>query len=365
MPRMIEGLQQWVDAGLFDPDAPDPNRFADVLAFYTSVGIEAEDFVGVPFDELIGTVNMSQLRPGATLTADEARERTGLSPDVFDGILTAAGYTTAQRFTEDDVEAFLAFGMAQGLFSAEALSDFARVLTGAMARVADATSALFRNDVAPKIEEVGGAEVEWARQNYESAQMTGVLFTAMRAFFLNQLMGAVRLSDQARLASTSDAASTISLAVGFVDIVGYTRYAASTAPDELAAFIVDFERRATDAVRSGGGRLVKLIGDEIMYISLSAADAAGIAMTVIEEFVGTDALPRAGVAFGEVIGVGGDYYGPVVNKASRIVDQAVPGELLVDGEVVDASGGEISVTPAGRRQLKGFDDPVELFSVER
>ena len=362
---MIEGLQQWVDAGLYDVDAPDPRGFADVLAFYTSVGIRAEDFIGVPFDDLIGTVNMTQLRPGATLTADEARERTGLSPDVFAGILRAAGYTTEQRFTEDDVEAFLAFGMAQGLFSAEALGDFARVLTGAMARVADATSALFRMDVAPKIEEVGGAEVEWARQNYESAQMTGQLFTAMRAFFLNQLMGAVQLSDQARMASTTDAASTISLAVGFVDIVGYTRYAASTAPDELAEFIVNFERQATDAVRSRGGRLVKLIGDEIMYVALSAADAAQIASAVIAEFVGTDALPRGGVAFGEVIGVGGDYYGPVVNKASRIVDQAVPGELLVDKAVVDASGDAINVTPAGRRQLKGFDDPVELFSVDR
>ena len=365
MPPMMEGLQQWVDAGLFDPDAPDPRRFADVLAFYTSVGIKAEDFVGVPFDELIGTVNMSQLRPGATLTAEEARQQTGLPADAFEGILTAAGYTTDQRFTHDDVEAFLAFGMAQGLFSAEALADFARVLTGAMARVADATSALFRMDVAPQIEEGGGAEVEWARQNYESAQMTGQLFTAMRAFFLNQLMGAVRLSDQARMASTSDATSTISLAVGFVDIVGYTRYAASTAPDELAAFIVNFERQATDAVRSRGGRLVKLIGDEIMYVALSAADAAEIASAVIAEFVGTDALPRGGVAFGEVIGVGGDYYGPVVNMAARIVDQAVPGELLVDRAVVDACAGEIEVEPAGRRQLKGFDDPVELFSVER
>ncbi|MEM7288637.1 MAG: adenylate/guanylate cyclase domain-containing protein, partial [Actinomycetota bacterium] len=316
-------------------------------------------------EELVGTVNMSQLRPGATLTAEEAWEATGLDREAFDGLLVAAGYSTDQRFTEDDVAAFRAFAAAEAIFSVEALGDFARVLTGAMARVADATSALFRIDAAPRIEEDGGAEVDYARQNYDSAQLTGELFTAMRALFRNQLMGAVRLSDQARQASTTDATSTISIAIGFVDIVGYTRYAASTAPDELARFIARFERQATDAVRSRGGRLVKLIGDEIMYVALSAADAVQIASAVIEDFVGTDALPRGGVAFGEVIGVGGDYYGPVVNKASRIVDQAVPGELLVDRAVVDAIGDSVTVTPAGRRQLKGFDEPVELFSVER
>ena len=362
---MIEGLHPWVDAGLFDPEAPDPGGIAEALAFYTSVGIRAEDFAHVPADELIGTVNMAQLRPGAVLTMEEARAQSGLDPEVFDQIRVAAGYTTDQRYTDHDAQAFAAFGAAEQLFSAEALGDFARVLTGAMARVADATSALFRIDVAPRIEEVGGAEVDYARQNYESAQLTDGLFAAMRALFLNQLTGAVRLSDQARQASTSDAASTISVAVGFVDIVGYTRFAASTAPDELAGFIAQFERRATDAVRSGGGRLVKLIGDEIMYVALSAADAVQIALAVIEEFVDTDAMPRAGVAFGEVIGVGGDYYGPVVNRASRIVDQAVPAELLVDRAVVDDVGDAVRVTPAGRRQLKGFEQPVELFSVDR
>lgn len=361
----MEGVQQWIDAGLVDPDAPDPDGLAEVLAFYTSVGIRAEDFVGVPFDELIGTVNMSQLRPHADLTADEACDATGLDREVFDGILVAAGYSQDQRFTQDDVAAFQAFGLAQTMFSAQALGDFARVLTGTMARLADATSALFRIDVAPRIEQWGGSEVDWARQNHESAQLTGQLFTAMRAFFLNQLTGAVRLSDQARLASTSEAASTIGIAVGFIDIVGYTRYAATISADELAAFITNFERKATDAVRSRGGRLVKLIGDEIMYVSGSAADAVEIASAVIAEFVGTDALPRGGVAFGEVIGLGGDYYGPVVNLASRMVDQAVPGELLVDRAVVDACGEAVAVEPAGRRQLKGFDDPVELFSVVR
>ena len=74
MPRMIEGLQQWVDAGLFDPDAPDPNRFADVLAFYTSVGIEAEDFVGVPFDEACLLEDRTD-RPVLTASAYQVRQK--------------------------------------------------------------------------------------------------------------------------------------------------------------------------------------------------------------------------------------------------------------------------------------------------
>jgi class 3 adenylate cyclase len=65
---------------------------------------------------------------------------------------------------------------------------------------------------------------------------------------------------------------------------------------------------------------------------------------------------------------GGDFYGPVVNLTSRIADLAVPNEILVTPELrerADAGKAPLTFDPAGRRLLKGFDEPIELFAVRR
>ena len=162
---------------------------------------------------------------------------------------------------------------------------------------------------------------------------------------------------------SSDSITTIHVAVGFVDIVGYTRLSASLAPDELARFISDFEARAAGLVADHGGRLAKMIGDAVMFVAVEPTRAVDIAGAMLETFGGTTAQPRGGVAYGEVIALGGDYYGEVVNLASRIADQAVPGELLVDQATVLAVPTQ-SFETAGRRQIKGLDDPVPLFSLQ-
>src|SRR6185503_14102587 len=97
-----------------------------------------------------------------------------------------------------------------------------------------------------------------------------------------------------------------------------------------------------------------------------AAAAARIALELVHSFDDrADVAPHAGLAFGAVMGRGGDYYGSVVNLASRIADIAVPNEILVTRELVDAASVDDALTfdPAGRRQLKGFDEPIALWSL--
>ena len=68
--------------------------------------------------------------------------------------------------------------------------------------------------------------------------------------------------------------------------------------------------------------------------------------------------------FGEVLFRHGDYYGPIVNLAARLVDAAIPGEALVDRSVVEAmKDDDLVFEPAGRRMLKGFDEPVAVWSL--
>jgi class 3 adenylate cyclase len=60
----------------------------------------------------------------------------------------------------------------------------------------------------------------------------------------------------------------------------------------------------------------------------------------------------------------GDYYGTVVNLASRLADLAIPKEVLVDAATARSPVTPFSFRPAGHRLLKGFDDPFEVYSLE-
>jgi class 3 adenylate cyclase len=109
--------------------------------------------------------------------------------------------------------------------------------------------------------------------------------------------------------------------------------------------------------------LVKLIGDEVMFVATDPADACRAAEALMVGFGDESAhvVPRGGLAFGDVLVRGGDYYGSVVNLAARLVDEAVPQELLVTDEAAVAAAG-CEFAPAGRRMVKGFDDPIVVHS---
>ncbi len=128
------------------------------------------------------------------------------------------------------------------------------------------------------------------------------------------------------------------LAVGFVDLVGYTALSQELEPDELAAMVARFDELAYDTVAQLGGRVVKTIGDEVMFVAADVAAAVQIAVRLIERSALDDVLPeaRAGVGYGTMLAQEGDYYGPVVNLASRIVALARPGSVVASDSVHDA-----------------------------
>jgi class 3 adenylate cyclase len=137
--------------------------------------------------------------------------------------------------------------------------------------------------------------------------------------------------------------------------------------EELGAVLTEFDACATDTVVAGGGRLVKLIGDEAMFTAPDAGIACAIALDLVRSLAEHPVLPtaRGGLAAGEVLSREGDYFGPVVNLAARAVKLADPGAVLASPEVARQSADGYRFTSAGRRGLKGFDEPVELFRVER
>lgn len=158
------------------------------------------------------------------------------------------------------------------------------------------------------------------------------------------------------------------LAVGFADLVGFTVLSQELDEASLARVIERFEVLAHEIVTSLGGRLVKMIGDEAMYVVEDPAAAARIGLNLSEAY-GDDEIVsdvRVGIAAGPVIARDGDYYGPVVNLASRIVNIARPGSVLTSDEVHDALAGEreLEWKPLRPRVLKDIGR-VQLWSLRR
>lgn len=140
----------------------------------------------------------------------------------------------------------------------------------------------------------------------------------------------------------SDAAGPESgeqLAIGFVDIVGYTSQSRKLDEHELVTWIEGFESAVTEAVLDRGGQVIKTIGDEVLFVADSPRDAAEIALVLAERGQDEDdAFPsvRAGIAFGDVVRRLGDVLGPTVNVASRLTSVARPGTVVADHGVHDA-----------------------------
>jgi adenylate cyclase len=124
------------------------------------------------------------------------------------------------------------------------------------------------------------------------------------------------------------------LAVGFADMVGFTLLSQHLSDEELAAVVRRFEEISHDIVTSAGGRVVKMIGDEVMFVVDSVAAAARIGLSLADAYADDDLLSdvRVGLACGPVLLRDGDYFGPTVNLAHRIVNIGNPGTVLMSDE---------------------------------
>ncbi|MFD6531893.1 adenylate/guanylate cyclase domain-containing protein [Streptomyces sp. NPDC060184] len=133
-------------------------------------------------------------------------------------------------------------------------------------------------------------------------------------------------------------------AVGFTDMVGYTRMTRGLGNAELVRVLDLFEGLTGDVVAEGRGRVVKTIGDEVLFVCESASEAADIALELTARAGAEERLPqvRTGLAHGAVLSRFGDVYGAAVNIAARLTAVARPDTVLVNTELA----GELSGLPA-------------------
>jgi adenylate cyclase len=215
------------------------------------------------------------------------------------------------------------FDLASALYGEEQVLAFSRVLGACAWRIADAANSLFGQQVA---EDHGTRptllELSMANEAAISAldQVPAMLGRAI-VEHLGEILG--RLSDVI-------AEGTARCAVGFVDIVGSTSWATTVSARTHADALHRFEAAAWETATRHGGRVVKMIGDEAMFVADTADVAARIA-TALAEAVDRDAeLPaaRGAIGYGTLTTRDGDYFGPLVNSVARATKFAVPGEVV-------------------------------------
>ncbi|MFF4649560.1 adenylate/guanylate cyclase domain-containing protein [Streptomyces sp. NPDC001380] len=149
-------------------------------------------------------------------------------------------------------------------------------------------------------------------------------------------------------AAEDDEVTSGRLAVGFADLVGFTRLSRRLEEEELGELVETFESTCADLVAGHGGRLIKTLGDEILYVSDDPAVAAEIALALVETLTKDDTMPalRVGMAFGTVTSRMGDVFGTTVNLASRLTSIAPKDAVLIDGEFAAALEREGAVPPS-------------------
>ena len=162
-------------------------------------------------------------------------------------------------------------------------------------------------------------------------------------------------------------------AIGFADLVGFTRLTRRLEDEELGELVEAFETTSADLVAAHGGRLIKALGDEILYVAEDASTAAEIGLRLIETMANDETMPelRVGIAFGTTTTRMGDVFGNTVNLASRLTSIAPKDTVLVDGafraeltasgaapesekESGDLSGYRFALQPLYQRPVRGL-----------
>jgi adenylate cyclase len=157
---------------------------------------------------------------------------------------------------------------------------------------------------------------------------------------------------------TESGRATRPVVAGFADLVGFTAMSQQLSARQLAAAVDRFEALAYEHIPERGGRVVKMIGDEVMFACDEPAAAAEIALALVEAYAGDDLLPevRVGLAIGDALSWEGDLYGPTVNLAGRLVNIARPGTVLVSQKLAEGLEGAVAfdLRPLRPLALKGM-----------
>ncbi len=266
----------------------------------------------------------------------------------------------AVEFTDSDVEALKTLlGMvSSGVYDEEHVLLMARSLGAATARLAESQAELGVEVLDQAGVPLADRPRAWRRRAERVVpDLEKLLVYAWR----RQLAAAAgRIAEQDM--------SSVRLAVGFADLVAFTRLSRQITGSELATLVDRFEGRSADIVTSTGGRVVKTLGDSVLFVADKSHVAAEIALRLVEMHTRVKGMPelRVGLASGPVIWRMGDVFGTTVNLASRLTALALPGTILADPAMAEELEGDraFRLREVNRLSVRGLGE-LAPFTVVR
>lgn len=156
----------------------------------------------------------------------------------------------------------------------------------------------------------------------------------------------------------------------FADLRGYTHLVDTRGAVEASLLLGRYRAIVREVVTHHGGAEIKTEGDSF-YVVLPSASAAlrcglDILKACMEPVDGDEAIELGiGIHAGESVAHEGGFVGSAINIAARICALASAGEVLVTGTIRELTRSIVAAefVFVGRRQLKGLDEPVEVFRV--
>jgi adenylate cyclase len=356
-------VDELVARGIYDPDGDLAAERLALIEYLLDLGATLDELEAA-YPDLAAVASTRALRgSGALLTEAELAVRAGVPVETSERVWRAAGFPDpgpdARIFTEEEVDALRIFALAAEWLGEDTVLQVVRVIGSSMARVADAAIAAFLVNIGGPALAGDPGGLALARANTEAVTLLRSASGVMDAIFLRHveaLQRPVNPGDQ----------STQELTVGFADLVGSTALAQRLSIRDLGIALEEFDELTADVVVGAGGRVVKLIGDEVMYVATDPRAGCEIGLELAERLTDHPRLPpvRGGLAHGSVLTRDGDYFGPVVNLASRAIKLAAPGSVVAAAGLAEVAVG-YRFASIGVCELKGFDEPVELFEVRR
>ena len=284
----------------------------------------------------------------------------GMEPTRTQRLWRALGFPDAAdddpAFTDADVQALAILSelIDSGFVDAETEASIARAMGQALSRLADWQADM----LADALTRTGPAGERRPASPDEAVAVARARLPKMRDIQHYVWRRHLAANADRLLASAAGQGDRRELAVGFADLVGYTSRSRGRGGRELGAMVEDFEAIATEVIARHRGRVVKTVGDGVLFTAGSAVDAVEIGLLLPEAWDAAERPPlRVGAAFGTVLTRFGDVYSPVVNLASRLTSLARPGAMLVDGDLAlwVRRHPAYRVRPLRRVSVRGYD----------
>ncbi|MGI8645126.1 MAG: adenylate/guanylate cyclase domain-containing protein [Nocardioides sp.] len=269
------------------------------------------------------------------LDATEVAFETGLSVEQTRRLWRALGFperVNEHAFTRADAAAVAQVSgvVESGAIDFDMAVNLTRAVGQTMARLADweVATLIGRVEEMEAGDEATGSRLGSALRLVEAVNgpFEGLLVYAWRRH-----LAAAAARIEAMGANEEDLHTTL-VTVGFADIVAFPELSNQLDEDRLGDLIEVFESRCQDVVSAHGGRVIKSIGDSVLFVSEGVEEALEIAEGIIH-VIGRDArMPdvRVGLASGSVIMRLGDVFGPPVNMAARLTAVARRNRVIID-----------------------------------